>query len=254
MTDNDLEAFIRDDLEEYTKSEAVRTPTLTSWNYFDHRNFGDEEYGDERKPLVNVYNADGSEVTGVKSELSQYLRWDHELGKMVIDRTTDVEVDSDTPEAITDFFTVALEDCVSKGSTEFFASFSSHGGGYNGYGGDYNARRRRLAQANRNIVEGLKTALTNVDGTPAKLNVLGFDACLMQEVGALDEYSEVADYLLASEAVEPGHGTCTYDSLVLLCNNLPSLTSSVHYLFTVKVGPTIRWDLWTMPLTLPRTF
>ena len=43
-------------------------------------------------------------------------------------------------------------------------------------------------------------------GGPSKLQVLGFDACLMQAVGAADDYFDVADYILASEAVEPGHG------------------------------------------------
>lgn len=41
------------------------------------------------------------------------------------------------------------------------------------------------------------------------LDVIGFDACLMQAVGAADDYKGVAKYILASEAVEPGHGTYT---------------------------------------------
>ena len=65
---------------------------------------------------------------------------------------------------------------------------------------------RDLLASNQNIASGIRNALDNTDGAPAKLEVIGFDACLMQGVGAADDYMEVAEYILASEAVEPGHG------------------------------------------------
>ena len=47
-------------------------------------------------------------------------------------------------------------------------------------------------------------------GNASKVQVVGFDACLMSALGAADDFMAVADNLLASEAVEPGHGKLTY--------------------------------------------
>ena len=82
----------------------------------------------------------------------------------------------------------------------------SSGGGFAGYGGDENKGRRGLLQTNQNVVQAITSALGNVPNAPAKLDVIGFDACLMQAVGAADDYKGVTNYILASEAVEPGHG------------------------------------------------
>ena len=102
------------------------------------------------------------------------------------------------------------------------------GGGYAGFGADDNEPLRRLAagklqenqlarpislhrwlgyQSNLSIRDAISAALSSVVGAPAVLDVLGFDACLMQSVGALDEFKSITRYFLASEAVEPGHGT-----------------------------------------------
>ena len=120
-----------------------------------------------------------------------------------------------------DFLLYALPDCVAKGATEYFMIFSSHGGGFQGFGGDENipsaaveaSRRgnpdfdgRKLVQPNQNIVNAIYYALQDVEGAPEVLDVVGFDACLMSAVGAIDEYRDIAKYVLASEAVEPGHG------------------------------------------------
>jgi len=44
-------------------------------------------------------------------------------------------------------------------------------------------------------------------GEEYKFDVIGFDSCLMQSFDAADDYSSVGKYYLASEQVEPGHGT-----------------------------------------------
>ena len=206
MADNDLEFFIRQDNTELSESQLVRNPGVTTWIYFDHRNLGEGRREDIPIPLSSVYNSDGSEVSE-KTELSQYFRWDHSLDKMVIDRTLPGEQNSDTPEVLTAWATVALEDCVSKGATSFMIDFSSHGGGFDGFGGDDNpGRRRKLFQSNTDIVNALQDALDAVDGAPEKFDVVGFDACYMSAFGAADNYLNVGKYLLASEPVEPGHG------------------------------------------------
>jgi hypothetical protein len=200
-----LEYFIREDNYELSISPVIREPTMTTWVYFDHRNFkGTNDDIDE--PLRNVFQSDGSAVTGTKTTLSQYQRWDHSIGKLVIDRTLSTEQNGDDPATITNFLVTAMQDCVVKGSTEFFVVFASHGGGFEGFGGDEHTRRRTLTQSNQDIESGLRSALNQVAGAPNKFDVIGFDACLMQAFGAADDYRSVGNYLLASEAVEPGHG------------------------------------------------
>ena len=86
-------------------------------------------------------------------------------------------------------------------------AFSSHGAGFGGFGGD-DVTRRRLGELldNGSIAGALRNAIDSEIGVGAKLNVLGFDACLMSDYGALDDYSSITENFLASEDVEPGHG------------------------------------------------
>jgi hypothetical protein len=83
--------------------------------------------------------------------------------------------------------------------------FSSHGGGFEGFGTDDHPGRL-LYQTNSDIVGALRSALDSNLGEGSKFDVIGFDACLMQSFDAADDYSSVGQYYLASEQVEPGHG------------------------------------------------
>jgi hypothetical protein len=205
--DNNLEASIRVDLEEYSNSQLIAAQGVTTWVYFDNRNFGSDE--DIFEPLVNVFNGDGSAITGQKPEGAYYLTYDHDLEKLVT-REDLGEVNSDNPQTVYDFVTYALEDCVNNGANEFMITFNSHGSGFDGFGGDENTRKRRnLNQANQDIVNSLRLALDENLPEGSKFDVIGFDACLMQAFGAADDYKSVGTYFLASEEVEPGHGMYT---------------------------------------------
>lgn len=236
--DNDLEYWLRRDLVELMESPAISSPSLMTWVYLDQRNLQDEPYESGGFPINEslplLYNQDGSPVPPEKYEGSRYLHYDHKLDKMVVDKQLPGERNSDNPQVMYDFMTHALEDCVSQATGEYFMIFSSHGSGFTGFGGDENLplfqqqgdtavnaqeqatgksnpdnnlfRGRQLKQRNQRIVNAIAQALEDVEGAPDKLNVLGFDACLMTAIGAIDEYRDVAEYFLASEAVEPGHG------------------------------------------------
>lgn len=126
---------------------------------------------------------------------------------MVVDTMLTEEQDSDNGAVLQAFLLRAVTDCVGRGTQEYILVLSSHGGGYAGFGADDHFRRRRLDyQTNDSILNAIATTLDSVDGAPDKLDVLGFDACLMQSVGALDEYNNITKYYIASEATEPGHG------------------------------------------------
>jgi hypothetical protein len=235
--DNNLELSIRKDLFELTQSSAVQDPSVVTWVYFDARNLGKEV--DVLEPLQNVFNADGTPLTAPKFVDSRYFTYNHTQGKMVIDTILTGEQDSDRPETVSAFVTRALTDCVAKGATEYMMIFSSHGGGFYGFGGDDHKRRtRRLSrnlgtQSNLSILTALQNSLAAVPGAPAKLDVLGFDACLMQSADALDEYREVTKYYLASEATEPGHGKPPH--LFAVLTHFPHN----YCVFNHQVGPTM---------------
>ena len=47
--------------------------------------------------------------------------------------------------------------------------------------------RRKITQRNQYIVNAIQAALLDVEGTPERLDVVGFDACLMSGLGAMNE-------------------------------------------------------------------
>lgn len=65
---------------------------------------------------------------------------------------------------------------------------------------------RRLSQPNAFLANAIRVAMENVVGGPTQLDVLGFDACLMQALGALEDFHDLTKYYLASQATEPGTG------------------------------------------------
>ncbi|CAJ1934045.1 unnamed protein product [Cylindrotheca closterium] len=212
MADNDLEFYIRQDLEEYNNSPMIQDITTNTWVYFDHRNFDTTPVEEEiAENLPFVYDSQGNSLSSAKPDGSFYYRYDHALGLLVVDSDLG-ELNSDVPQTVYDFATKALADCKASGSTEYFIAFSSHGTGFEGFGGDENTRRRKLegVQTNNDIVSALQMALD--DNGIDKFDVIGFDACLMMAYGALDDYTSISRYFIASEEVEPGHGW-SYSSL-----------------------------------------
>ena len=208
MADNNLEGAIRDDNNELIRSTFLQEdPSVTPWIYFDALNPNTLGYEEDFTPgpLVDLYNANGTAVTE-KFYGSRYLTYDYEMQKMIVDTQFEEELNSDSIPVLYDFVTHALSDCVDKNKTEYFIAFSSHGGAFDGFGGDENKGRRRLGQSNQDINAVLTSALMDVEGAPDMFDVLGFDACLMSSYTAVDDYHSIAKYYLASEAVEPGHG------------------------------------------------
>ena len=200
MADNNLEFYLRQDYEEMTRSSVISSGDLRLWIYYDALNQGGT-------PLPNTVDANGNDLsTAGPFAGSRYVTYDASLGKMRVDVELQGEQNSDSVATIQSFLEHALTDCFANGFTSTMLVFASHGGGFAGYGGDENTRGRHLLQTNSEVAAAIRGALGNTNGAPAKLEVVAFDACLMQAVGAADDYMGVAQYILASEAVEPGHG------------------------------------------------
>ena len=204
MADNNLEKFLREDYEELTNSPAIQSGNLKTWIYFDALNQANGE------PLPNTLDANGNDLATTATAFtgSRYVTYDSAAGKMKVAVEFDGEQNSDLPDTIQRFLEYSLSDCLANGYTSTIVVFASHGGGWAGFGGDENMRRRgrHLLQSNVGVAGAVRAALDSTEGAPAQLEVLGFDACLMQSVEAADDYMGIAQYILASEAVEPGHG------------------------------------------------
>lgn len=77
-----------------------------------------------------------------------------------------------------------------------------HGGGFaSGYGHDDLNRREdeQTLMSSSEIIEAVRSA-------DVKFDLIGFDACLMQDVELANAFEPYADYYLASEESEPGTG------------------------------------------------
>ena len=219
-----------------TNSPAVQdAANMVTWIYFDG---GNHEYDCDGVPcridwpVENVFNADGTPLTE-KYEGARYLTWDGALGQMIVD-TELPEQDSDLGSTVQTFLEYALADCVARGTTEYMLVFSSHGGGYAGFGADDNEPVRRFLaaqgslknqdstikdttkpaaqptslhrflgyQSNLSIRTAIVDALANTPGAPAILDVLGFDACLMSSAGALDEFKDITRYYVGAKPMQ----------------------------------------------------
>jgi len=246
MADNDLESFLRADLEELMDSKGIKQSTLTTWVYIDLRNTS----GGSSVP--NIYNKDHNPLSGEKFTNSMYLTYDHDFGHMILAEQSSIELNSDAYQTVYDFISYAMADCKIRGSTEYFLEFSSHGAGFFGFGGDETISRRlthqsrSLIQRNEDIADAIQEALSF--NALTSLDVLAFDACIMSSYVAARHYTSVAKYLLASEANEPGHGWA-YKEL----SNVSSAVSVAQDLYTGFLEYTNFFGFHETPKTLALT-
>jgi hypothetical protein len=114
---------------------------------------------------------------------------------------------------------VVLEDFIARGIREnpadhYALIISDHGASWPGVGGDESTDgdALSLAEINEAISAGLNAAGI------AKLDLLGFDACLMATYEVASTLAPLADRLLASQELEPGHGW-NYTALKTVVDN-----------------------------------
>ena len=196
VADNNLEAFLASDILELLGSDGISQPTLNTWIYFDpHGGMYDYDqdglpespFFDENRPMIFTY--------------------DHTEQDLVYKFGFEEVSSSDDPSVLCSFLQIALAGCVEKGANEYVLAFSGHGGGHAGFGGDDNIfRRRHLLQSNADAVSGIQCGLDGVEGAPNQLDLIDFDTCLMSSFQAVEVFSPMTKYILASEATEPGHG------------------------------------------------
>ena len=109
------------------------------------------------------------------------------------------DVDTADPQVLADFIAASVE---ASPSEHYALVLSDHGAGWPGVGADESAGQSTMDLA------GLQTGIA--DGLAAagleKLDVVGFDACLMATYETAATMAPLADRMIASEELEPGHG------------------------------------------------
>lgn len=107
----------------------------------------------------------------------------------------DTKVSMSQPESLKAFLKQA--GIQSQGYAKNYLVLWNHGGGFLGYGHD--------SHAGSSLLSLPQLAQTLKDGN-FRPDLLGFDACLMGGLETAQKVQPYADYLLASEALEPAHG------------------------------------------------
>ncbi len=178
VADNDLEPFAIADLQ-----EMMRAGSASGFNL-----------------IVQADRADGYSSDGVGGlpDFTGVKRLKVNAGSL--EELADLgELDSADPATLASFVTWGL----SKYPADRTALvFWDHGGGWHGFGLD-EASGNRLMHLPE-IEQGVRQGLAGANAKPFAL--IGFDACLMATWEVALTLAPHAEYLLASEETEPGHG------------------------------------------------
>ena len=94
--------------------------------------------------------------------------------------------------------------------------FWDHGGGLSSGFGDDPLRKQSDPEHTTLLVSGIVDALKKAD---MKFDLIGFDACLMQDIEIAKAFEPYADYYLASEETESGDGWYYTSAFGLLARN-----------------------------------
>lgn len=122
------------------------------------------------------------------------------------------EVDMGDPASLQDFVTWGMTQYPAE---RYMVIISSHGAGWAGIGPDYDSGGTILP------ISGIRDALRGALATTGvdKIDIVGFDACLMSQFEVASELQDVAHYLLSAEEVIPGFGWEYTPALQALVNN-----------------------------------
>ena len=159
----------------------------------------DRAEGNSNEPLLNIRNFTSAKYLMAQKGSFREIR---DLG----------ELNMGDPANLSNFITWGVTNYPAR---KYALVFSDHGGAWPAFGGDESTETdnfldmKKLKQA---LSRGLKQA-----GLP-KFDLIGFDACLMQTLETAAVFRPFADYFIASEETEPGHGW-DYRSLQVLRDN-----------------------------------
>lgn len=179
VADNNLEPAMAGDVNEI--GEVGSTGDLQVREYMDRS----PEYGDD--PVLDQDSWVGARVFDIGEGGATTLVDD--LG----------DTDSSDPQTLADFVGQGLTDLP---ADHYALIISDHGGQWNGIGQDETSGGGLLTLPD--LVEGISAGLDAAEVD--KLDLLGFDACLMAGYEVATAMAPLADRMVASQESEPGHG------------------------------------------------
>jgi len=109
------------------------------------------------------------------------------------------DVDTGDPETLAAFVTQGIQD---HPADHYALVISDHGASWPGVGGDEGSDYNGLSLAELRQGIGAGLAAAGLD----KLDLLGFDACLMATYEVASTMAPLAERMIASQELEPGHG------------------------------------------------
>ncbi len=190
IADTDLEPFMMDDVAEM--GSVGSGPGLNIVGLVDRA----ADYSAD--PVLGLDDWQGAKLLHVKEGSAEVL---NDLG----------DVNTGDPQLLADFITTGITNYP---AAHYALIISDHGASWPGVGGDESSGLDGLSLAE--IETGIQAGLAGAGLD--KLDLLGFDACLMATYEVASELAPYADRLLASQELEPGHGW-DYGTLRLLNDN-----------------------------------
>jgi hypothetical protein len=187
IADTDLEPFLMDDVTEM--GEVGSEPGLNIVGLVDRSS----DYSAD--PVLGIDDWQGAKLIQVNEGSAEVLA---DLGN----------VNTGDPQVLADFITSGV---MNYPASRYALIISDHGASWPGVGGDESSGYDTLSLAE--IEAGIQNGLAGAGLD--KLDLLGFDACLMATFEVASELAPYADRLLASQELEPGHGW-DYNALRLL--------------------------------------
>jgi len=213
MGDNDLEYFAGTDLEEMLSIDASTGLNLV---VLADRSTLDEEYsGYTNRDFVSLGNWDDTKLL---------LFGDHDASVLPPLSVNAEDLNMGAADTLANFIEFGLSNFPADRNALIFWD---HGAGWPGMGPDeyaggvpfLDATGEYIAGDTLDLSEiktGISSGLSRV--TVERLDIVGFDACLMATYEVAAAMADLADYMVASEELEPGHGW-NYQSLAVLSGN-----------------------------------
>jgi hypothetical protein len=179
IADTNLEFFQMEDMRE---QEAVGSrPGFNLISYLDRST----DYSDE--DVIGLGDFTGAKVIEVRRG----------GGSQVLD--TPGEVDTGDPDVLAGFISSTIQKYP---AAHYALIINDHGSSWPGVGADGSADNDQLTLAE--LHDGIAAGLDG--GGLDKLDLMGFDACLMSTYETASTLQDVADRMLASQELEPGYG------------------------------------------------
>ncbi len=178
IADTDLEPYLLNDLAEFAEVGTVENLQVAAM--VDRA----EDYSSD--PLLGIDDWVGAKYLSIGQGSAEELA---DLG----------DVDTGDPAPLADFLARGIADHPAE---HYALVISDHGASWPGLGGDEGSGNSTLTleELRSGIGDGLERA--GLD----RLDLLGFDACLMATYETASTMAPLADRMIASQELEPGHG------------------------------------------------